>query len=429
MPTPLAESLTQLRVGNQKSLIDFYQRSRHLFARWAQRQHQLPPAQAHGLLQDTLLDFYDQVADGRITKMPDDVRAYIYGMAQQRLAAAVPAHVPLPAAEAGRRQALLAQFNQLGPDCQQVFTYFYFNGYNLAKLGGKMGYPNPTVARLQKNSCLRKLVDLTKPSAGLRQHLDALESFADGHLPPAEQEAFELRLEQEDTLADAHAAYEQLTADLRWAAGHDTLRLRLQALDERMNERGTALARAETLGQQRQRRTTVWATVGVLLLLLAGAAAWYFSRPSPARPARSWEAYYQPDPGPAVTTGLLHSRPLLAEALDQYQSGHYPAALHSLGRVGPASVGADTLLYLRGLILLREGQGNAAQLYFRRVGADDSTSELARRARYHLGMAYWQAQELAPAARTLRAVAADPLNPYRAPAQRAVAAGVLEEGQ
>jgi DNA-directed RNA polymerase specialized sigma24 family protein len=423
MPTPLAESLTQLRVGNQKSLIDFYQRSRHLFARWAQRQHQLPPAQAHGLLQDALLDFYDQVADGRLTKIPDDLRAYLYGMAQQRLAAAVPANVPLPAAEASRRQALLAQFNQLGPDCQQVFTYFYFNGYNLAKLGGKMGYPNPTVARLQKNACLRKLMELTKPSVGLRQHLDELESFADGRLPAAEQEAFELRLEQDETLADAHAAYEQLTADLRWAAGHDTLRLRLRALDARMDERGTALARAETLDQQRQRRSTTWSIVGGLLLLLAGAAAWYFGRPTPARPARSWEAYYQPDPGPAVTTGLLHSRPLLAEALDQYQSGHYPAALHSLGRVSATGVGADTLLYLRGLILLREGHGDAAQLYFRRVS--DST-ELGRRARYHLGMAYWQAQERAAALAELRAVAADSLNPYRASAQRAVAAGVLD---
>jgi hypothetical protein len=425
MPTPLAETLTQLRVGNQKFLIDFYQRSRHLFARWAQRQLQVEAPQAHELLQGTLLDFYDQVADGRITKMPDDLRAYIYSMAQQRLAAALPAHQPLPAAEASRRQRLLGLFNQLGPDCQQVLTYFYFNGYNLARLGGKMGFPNPTVARLQKNSCLRKLVDMSRPSAGLRQYLDALEGFADGHLPTAEQEAFEVRLEQEEELADAHAAYEQLTADLRWAAGHETLYLRLQALDERLNERGTALARAEVLTEQRRRRGMVRGVVGAVLLLVAAVATWYFSRATPARPARHWEAYYQPDPGPAVTPALLHSRPLLAEALDQYQAGHYPAALHSLGRVSPVNVGADTLLYLRGLILLREGQGNAAQLYLRRIDEEGGTPELIRRARYHLGMAYWQAQELAPALVTLRAVAADSLNPYRASAQRAVAAGVL----
>jgi DNA-directed RNA polymerase specialized sigma24 family protein len=158
----LAETFTQLRVGNQKFLIDFYQRTRHLFERWAQRQHKLSPLKAHELLQDTLLDFYDQVADGRLTIMPDDLRAYIYGMAQQRLAAAVPAHQPLPVAEASRRQRLLVHFNQLGADCQRVLTYFYFRGYNFETVSTKMGYPNATVARLQKSSCLRKLHELLR---------------------------------------------------------------------------------------------------------------------------------------------------------------------------------------------------------------------------------------------------------------------------
>ena len=162
MSAPLAETLTQLRVGNQKFLIDFYQRSRHLFARWAQRKHRLSAPQAHELLQDTLLDLYDQVVDGRLTLMPTDLRAHLYGMAQQRLAAHVPAHQPLPAAEASRRQRLLAQFNQLGTDCQQVLTYFYFRGYNFDKMGGKMGFPNATVARRQKSTCLRKLHELMR---------------------------------------------------------------------------------------------------------------------------------------------------------------------------------------------------------------------------------------------------------------------------
>ena len=241
-----------------------------------------------------------------------------------------------------------------------------------------------------------------------------------------EQEAFELRLEQDEALAEDHAAYEQLTADLRWAAGHDTLRQRLQSLDERMNERGSALARAQRLAQRRQRRYIALAGLGGLLLLLAGAAWWYFSQPNRTLPTRDWQAYYQPDPGPPVTNALLGSNPLLGEALDQYQSGHYQAALHSLGRVSPASVGADTLLYLRGLMLLRQGQGNAAQLYLRRLSETGGSGELVRRARYHLGMAHWQAQELAPALAELRAVAADSLNPYRASARGAVASGVLE---
>ena len=107
----------------------------------------------------------------------------------------------------------------------------------------------------------------------LRPYFDELERFADGQMAPDEQEAFELRLEQNEALAEAHAAYEQLTADLRWAAGHDTLRLRLQALDERMNQRGTALARAQDLVLRRQRREAVLGTLAVLLLLRSAAVA------------------------------------------------------------------------------------------------------------------------------------------------------------
>ena len=158
----LAETLTQLRVGNQKFLIDFYQHSRLLFARWAQRQHSLPAPAAHALLQATLLDFYDQVTDGRLTLMPTDLRAHIYGMArlrlQDQLSAASPAP-PLPAATA-RRQQLLQHFEQLGADCQRVLGYFYFWHQNLDKLAGKLGLPNALVAGKQKSSCLRKLLEI-----------------------------------------------------------------------------------------------------------------------------------------------------------------------------------------------------------------------------------------------------------------------------
>lgn len=157
----LAETLTQLRVGNQKFLIDFYQRSRLLFARWAQRQHQLPLPAAHALLQATLVDFYDQVTDGRLTLMPTNLRAHIYGMARQRLEAQGAAAEELPAATR-RRQRLLGHFEQLSPDCQQVLSYFYFRHQNLVKLAGKLGLANALVARKQKSACMRKLLELVE---------------------------------------------------------------------------------------------------------------------------------------------------------------------------------------------------------------------------------------------------------------------------
>ncbi len=171
MIQPLAETLTHLRVGNQSFLITFYQENRDLFARWARRQHQLEPAAAHELLRKVLVEFYDQVADGRLTKLPPNLRAYVYGMAVQELQTARPATELLPAAEAGRRRYLLSLFGQLSADCQQVLMFFYFRGYNFETVAGKMGFANATVARLQKANCLRRLLDLyardTPPEIGL----------------------------------------------------------------------------------------------------------------------------------------------------------------------------------------------------------------------------------------------------------------------
>ncbi|MCB2380083.1 hypothetical protein LGH70_20985 [Hymenobacter sp. BT635] len=165
MNQPLAEALTHLRMGNQTFLINFYQDQRDHFARWARRQHQLEPAAAHELLRGVLVDFYDQVIDGRLTKLPADVRNYLYGMAQEHIQAEKTT-AELPRVEAGRRQQLLRVFGQLGTDCQQVLMYFYFRGYNFEKVAGKMGFANATVARIQKTSCLRKLLELRIRATG-----------------------------------------------------------------------------------------------------------------------------------------------------------------------------------------------------------------------------------------------------------------------
>lgn len=166
MSQQLAEILTQLRVGNQSSLTEFYRVNRDHFARWARQNHQLEPERAHELLQAGVVQFYDQVLDGRITKLPGDLRMYLYELAIQQMARADATSEVLPAAEAGRRRRLVLLFRQLNSDSQKIMMYFYFRGYNFAKVAGKMGYPNAAVARRQKINGLRSLYELYQRSSG-----------------------------------------------------------------------------------------------------------------------------------------------------------------------------------------------------------------------------------------------------------------------
>ena len=253
----------------------------------------------------------------------------------------------------------------------------------------------------------------------LRPYLDELERFADGQMSVSEQEAFELRLEQDEQLSAAYEAYERFTADLRWVAGHETLRQRLAGLDQRLDQRQAALARM----QRRRRRTQVrWSVLASILLLVLGAALWLLLRPHAVTPDEAWARYYTPDPGLSEATT---ASPLLIEAMRQYRDGHYPAALHSLRRIPEASLGADTLLYYTGVILLRQDEAVSARSYLTRASRQPG-SALTGKALYHLGMAQWRTGQSTQAGVTLRAVAEDPKNPYQLNARQVLQASVLQ---
>ncbi|MCB2406443.1 tetratricopeptide repeat protein [Hymenobacter lucidus] len=256
--------------------------------------------------------------------------------------------------------------------------------------------------------------------AELRPFLDELERFADGQMTTIEQDAFEERMLREPALREAYEQYEQLTADLRWVAGHETLRHRLLALDRRLDQRQTALVRIK----RRQRRAqTRWGTIfAVVVAALLG--LWFLLRPAGRPSADSWANYYVADPGLPQSATLDEHRPLLAEAMEQYREGHYPAALHALRRVPTDNLGPDTLLYYNGIFLLSQGDGRAARPYLRRV-IQQPGSALSRKARYHLAVAHWAARQWPEARAAFREVATDSLNPYRQAAQKVLKAEVL----
>lgn len=258
----------------------------------------------------------------------------------------------------------------------------------------------------------------------LRPYLEELERFADGRLSDAEQAAFEVRLETDADLYRAYQAYEQLTADLRWVAGHETLYQRLLALDQRLDQREAALSRVRRRRRQQQQH---WG-LGVGAALLALLALWLLWRPAAPSGTEQWAQLYQPEVG-LPDSALREQRPLLAEAMRFYRAGEYQPALQVLTRIPTTAIGQDTLTYYHGIFLLSQEdpkQIQAAQSFLRRV-ATQASSRLAGPARYHLGMAYWRNQQLSAARNTLRAVSNDPRNPYQPAARRVLRSGALKE--
>lgn len=255
----------------------------------------------------------------------------------------------------------------------------------------------------------------------LRPYLEELERFSDGQLTVAEQEEFEEKLAQNADLQRAYEAYQQLTADLRWVSGHETLRLRLLSLDRQLNARQAALVRIGQVPQQQRSRSRLLLAAGIGLLLIGSLATYLLLRPTPAT---TWDRYYVPDPGLTDSTTLFVRRPLLAEAMHQYRHQQYPAALRVLRRISPDRLGQDTLLYFNGIFLLRQDQPEAARPYLQRV-SEQPTSGLAGKALYHLGMASWKAGNATEARQILTQVANNTRNPYQTIARDFLRSGKL----
>lgn len=266
---------------------------------------------------------------------------------------------------------------------------------------------------------------MTPPSFDLRPYLEDMERFADGQLSPAEQEAFEERMLQDPELLRAHQAYEQLTADLRWAAGHEILQEQLLALDQSLDQRQLALNRVSRSPARARRRARRRWLLALLSIVAVALSSWLLLRPRESDAPAAWSHYYQPDMGLSEEDPSISRRPLLAEAMHQYQAGRYPDALRILQRLSPDQVGQDTLLYYNGIFLLQQDRLTAARSYLRRV-SQQSNSLLAAKARYHLGMVHWRNKQPHEARALLRQVANDPDNPYREDAQLVLHGNVIQ---
>jgi TolA-binding protein len=415
------ENLGHLRTGQLAPLVDFYTQQHDLFARWARRHFGTTSETAHSVLREVLLDFYDRALDGRVARWPSNLREHLYTSARQLLTATTTNTVqapdaPLPASEAQRRQLLLRVFSEQGASCRQVLLYFYMNNYRLDKLAGKMGFANANVARMQKSDCLRKLHESlaranAPGTAELLPYLPDVERAFDELFSESEQEAFSERMAHDATLRQACLTYEQYAADLRWAAGRDTLQRQLEAFDRLSSQRAAAHIRIKQRQRQQQFRWLRWVALAAVVAALVVLGIRLL------KPRGSWEDFDVQDPGLAATA--VAGRPLLAQAMEQYRAGDHGSALRTLRRVSPVHIGQDTFLYYSGLMLLRQGEARYAESYFQRV-SESPGSQLRGKAAFYLGLSHWQQQELKQAKAALQQAAAEAPSPYRETSERAL---------
>ncbi len=70
-----------------------------------------------------------------------------------------------------QRAAVDKLFSQLGPDCQKVLNYFYYDRRPMKEIFELMGYSSEQVAKNKKSSCMKRLLALVAEHRDRYKHL------------------------------------------------------------------------------------------------------------------------------------------------------------------------------------------------------------------------------------------------------------------
>lgn len=245
-----------------------------------------------------------------------------------------------------------------------------------------------------------------------------LEAYAAHALPPAARAAVEARLATDPGFRAALAEHHALVAGIR-ADGRATLRQRLGRVEEELARPVAPLRTAVNPPQLRVSWSARWGRLATaaVVVLAAGAGLWALRPDAQAQASR----YGVPEPGLPVLMGGGGSgrRLLVNQAMNAYKLGDVAGALSAWDAVPAGTIGADTLLYFRGIFQLRLHQNAAAEAAMVRLQRLPVTA-FRERADYYFALALWAQDRPDEARAAFERLATSPGHSFSADARLAL---------
>jgi RNA polymerase sigma factor (sigma-70 family) len=180
-----AELLHVVRSGDPSGLSFAYEKYRKEYINWIRRFANCGADDACEYYQGTILIFYENVMNGKLTELQSSLKTYLFGIGKNLVmhqyrknvrGERVKAEFILQTHLADSSQELIAEdndlamihrcFERIGDPCHRLLELFYFHQKSMEEICQELGYKNPETAKNQKYKCmerLRKLVDDERP--------------------------------------------------------------------------------------------------------------------------------------------------------------------------------------------------------------------------------------------------------------------------
>lgn len=175
-----------VRSGDPSGLSFVYEKYRREYINWIRRFSRCDADDACEYYQGTMVIFYENVTNGKLTELQSSLKTYLFGIGKNlvmheyrktRRHEKVKAEFLVQTHLAGSAQELLAEdndlalihrcFGRIGDPCHRLLELFYFHQKSMEEISAELGYKNPETAKNQKYKCmerLRKLVEGERPT-------------------------------------------------------------------------------------------------------------------------------------------------------------------------------------------------------------------------------------------------------------------------
>lgn len=181
------ELLRLVQSGDPSGLSFVYEKYRREYINWIRRFSRCDTDDACEYYQGTILIFYENVTNGKLTELQSSLKTYLFGIGKNLVmhqyrktmrGERVKAEFMIQTHLADSTQERLAEddddlalvhrcFERIGDPCNRLLQLFYFNQKSMEEICAELGYKNPETAKNQKYKCmerLRKLVEGERPT-------------------------------------------------------------------------------------------------------------------------------------------------------------------------------------------------------------------------------------------------------------------------
>lgn len=167
--------IARIRAGDEEEIVALYQRYQKEFLHWAAYRFSVDRDEALDIFQDTLICFYEDIKQEKLTYITHTVKIYLFAVAKNKIYAKLRYNQKFSNSEMStnhfydpesadegvilteRKKVIMQVIEQMGEPCYAILKLFYFDAFSMEAIAQKLQYKNADVVKSQKVRCINDL--------------------------------------------------------------------------------------------------------------------------------------------------------------------------------------------------------------------------------------------------------------------------------